>query len=168
MATKKKAVKRKKPRSKMSGVKKKSKKRSRMGSNGTNMTAILALIGGAVAAKMIDKYVPAGIDPKIVAAGKLAVGFMLPMVAKDANTKKALEGIGHGFLAVGTIDLLKEMNILSGAEETGNDLFIAMSGTQDILAGNEDINIINGDQKVLAGEEDLSIINGYLQDDDED
>lgn len=158
-----------KRKSRMSGVTKR-RRRSRMGNaGGIDTTAILFTIGGAVGAKLIDKILPDTIDKKIIAGGKLAIGLVLPMIAKDAKTKAMLTSVGHGFLAVGTIDLLAELNVL-GATEDGNDLFIAMSGTQDVLAGN-DLNVINGDgTNVLAGEEfrsDLSVINGD-PDDDED
>ena len=168
----KKTIKRKKTRSKLGGVKRKSRSRSRMGANSIDTTAILLTIGGAVGAKLIDKIIPDTIDKKIVAGGKLAVGLVLPMVAKDAKTKAMLSQIGYGFLAVGTIDLLTEMNVLSGTED-GNDLFIAMSGTQDVLAG-DDLDVINGEERrgvdVLANKniEDLSIINGMDDNDDDD
>jgi len=157
-------------RAKMSGVKRKTRRRSRMGNAGSlDMTSLLLVIGGAVGAKLIDKVIPDTLDKKIVAGGKIAVGFLLPMLAKDAKTKAMLTNAGYGFLAVGTIDILTELNVLSGTED-GNDLFIAMSGTQDVLAGN-DLNVINGDdtQTVLAGEDfrsDLSVVNGMDDDDD--
>lgn len=172
---KKPAVKRKRRKSKMSGVRK-HRRKSRVGNaGGLDFTAILLTIGGAVGASLIDKVIPESVDKKLLAGGKLALGLVLPMVSKDAKTKAMLSSIGNGFLAVGTIDLLKELNVLSGTED-GNDLFIAMSGTMDVLAGEDDINVVNGNnnQRVLAGEvEDLSIVNGYAMsgngsDDDDD
>lgn len=162
--------KRKSSKPRMSGVKRKTRRRSKMGATSSlDMTSLLLVIGGAVGAKLIDKVIPDTLDKKIVAGGKIAVGFLLPMMAKDAKTKAMLTSAGYGFLAVGTIDILTELNVLSGTED-GNDLFIAMSGTQDILAGN-DLNVINGEESesILAGEDyrsDISVINGDDEDED--
>jgi len=165
--TKRKTTHRKK--SKMSGVRKHKRKSRIHGAGGIDMTAILLTIGGAVGASLLDKVIPDTIDKKIVAGAKMVVGVVLPMISKDAKTKHILQSVGNGVLAVGTIDLLKGMDIISGADENGNDLFIAMSGTENVLAGADDINVINGGVDVLAGEgEDLSIVNGYSDDDDDD
>lgn len=163
----KKTAPKKRKKSRVSGVKK--RRKSRVGNaGGVDMTAILLTIGGAVGASLIDKVIPDGIDKKLIAGGKIVVGFALPFLAKDQKTKTMLTNIGHGFLAVGTIDILKELNVLSGTED-GNDLFIQMSGTENILAGGNDLNVLTGEESILAGEiEDLSVINGDDDDDDDD
>jgi hypothetical protein len=144
-------------KSKISG--RRGSRKSRMGN--IDFTNILGVVAGAVAAGYVDKVVPDTIDNKIVAGGKIALGIALPMFVKSGSMKNILGGVGSGMIAVGSIDLLKEFGVLSGAEDD-EMLEISLNGDQDVLSGDDDISVINGD--VLAGDDDISVING----DDED
>ena len=148
-------AKRRKKRSKVSGRK---KSRSSMGA--IDFTNILGVVAGAVAGSYVDKVIPAGIDSKIVAGGKIALGVVLPMLVKSGKAKNVLAGVGAGMVAVGSIDLLKGFGVLSGADED-DVLDISLNGDQDILAG-DDLSVINAN--VLAGDDDLNIINGFDED----
>ena len=123
---------------------------------------ILGVVAGAVVAGYVDKVIPETLDNKIVAGGKIALGIALPMFVKSGSMKNILGGVGSGMIAVGSIDLLKEFGVLSGADDD-EMLEISLNGDQDVLAGDDDISIINGE--VLAGDDDISVINGN---DDED
>jgi hypothetical protein len=138
----------------MSGVRRRS--RSTMGA--IDFTNILAVVGGAVAAGYLNKLVPATINDKLVAGGKVALGVALPMLSKSGSTKNILTGVGAGMIAVGSVDLLKSFGVLSGNFDipvingdvlAGDDDF--MSG--DVLAG--DIPVINGDEDFMSGDEDF-------------
>lgn len=136
-------------------------RKSRMGN--IDFSNILGVVAGAVVAGLVDKVVPETIDNKIVAGGKIALGIALPMFVQSGSMKNILGGVGSGMIAVGSIDLLKDFGVLSGADDD-EMLEISLNGDQDVLAGDDDISIINGD--VLAGDDDISVINGN-EDEDE-
>jgi len=137
-------MKRRKTHKKMSGV-----RRKRHHSVGKiDVTNILSVIGGAVIAGYINKLIPATVNDKIVAGGKVALGIALPMLSKSGATKNMLSGVGAGMIAVGSVDLLKSFGALSG------DFDIPVING-DVLAG---LDVINGD--VLAGDDDIPVING--------
>ena len=177
---KKKVIKRK--RTKVSGIRRSKRRRSKVGATGgIDFTSVLLTVGGAVASSYLDKVIPDTIDKKIVAGAKMVIGVVLPMVSKDPKTKLMLNALGQGILASGTIDMLQATGILSGSEDpTGDDLFISMNGNTSVLAGDESLMVVNGDDNtvsllagaddlnVVNGEEDLSIINGYGDSDEDD
>lgn len=132
--------------------------------SGLDVSGIASLIVGAVGAGLLNKIIPTTIDAKIVAGGKIAIGLMLPMLVKDGKTKAMLQDFGYGFVAVGSLDLLKGMGVLSGTDGTGaDDLLVQLNGDQSLLAGAEDLSIMNG-ASILAGDngapDDLAIVNG--------
>ena len=144
-------------------TKKAGRRRSRKTSMGNiDITNILGVVAGAVVAGYLDKVIPETIDNKIVAGGKIALGIALPMFVKSGSIKNILGGAGAGMIAVGSVDLLKEFGVLSGTSDD-DMLEISLNGDQDVLSGDDDLNVINGD--VLAGDDDISVINGM---DDED
>ena len=141
------------------------RRRSRKSTMGAiDFTNILGVVAGAVVAGYLDKVIPDTIDNKIVAGGKIALGVALPMFVKSGSMKNILGGAGAGMIAVGSVDLLKGFGVLSGDEED-DMLEISLNGDQDVLSGDEDINVINGD--VLAGDDDISVVNGYDDEDEE-
>lgn len=160
----------KKPRTK----KRTTRKKSRMGAASQfDFTNLLTVAAGAFGAKFVDKFIPASLDPKIVNGGKIAVGVLLPMLSKDGKTKAMLQGVGTGFIAVGTVGIFQNLNILSGVKN--DDMVeVTLSGVETVLAGMDDLRlpvingdnrlpVINGEQTVLAGDDDLMVINGYRE-----
>jgi hypothetical protein len=148
-------------------TKKTGRKRSRKSTMGAiDFTNILGVVAGAIAGGYVNKLIPEGmeINPKIISGGKIALGLALPMLVKTGKMKNILAGVGSGMIAVGTIDLLKDMDILSGADED-DMLEISLNGDQDVLSGDDDLSVINGD--VLAGDDDINVINGYDDMEDE-
>jgi len=136
---------RKRKHKRVSGVKR--RRSSRAGMGAVDVTNILSVVGGAVIAGYLNKVIPATVNDKIVAGGKVALGVALPMLAKSGATKNILSGVGAGMIAVGSVDLLKSFGALSG------DFDIPVING-DVLAG---LDIVNGD--VLAGD-DIPVING--------
>lgn len=118
---------------------------------------ILGVAAGAVAAGYLDKVIPATINKKITAAGKIAVGVLLPSLVKGGKMKNTLAGVGSGMIAIGSVDLLKSFGVLSGVEDD-DMLEVSLNGGVDVLHG-DDLSVVNGDQDILAGE-DLSVVNG--------
>jgi hypothetical protein len=116
--------------------------------HGIDTTSILGVVGGAVLAGYLNKIVPATVNDKLLAGGKVALGVALPMFIK--TNKSLVSGIGAGMVAVGSVDLLKSFGALSG------DFDIPVING-DVLAGDmenmgADLPVVNGD--VLAGMDD--------------
>ncbi len=139
----------KRKKRKMSGV-----RRRRSSSVGAiDTTNILGVVGGAVLAGYLNKIVPATVNDKVLAGGKVALGVALPMIFKSGKTKNIMGGVGAGMIAVGSVDLLKSFGALSGSFDIP-----VVNG--DILAGDEDemgmdIPIVNGD--ILGQDEDINM-----------
>jgi hypothetical protein len=140
--------------------KKSTKKRRRSGLSGVNNTILetLAIVAGAVGAGFINKVIPATVNDKMVSGGKVAIGVALNKFAKGSNAG-IMRGIGNGFIAVGSVDLLKSFGVLSG------DFDFPNMG-EDVL-GADDIDVINGlgeneDEmgEDVLGADDIAVING--------
>ena len=134
----------------------KSRSRSRRGGmlGAIDVTNTLSIVVGAVGAKLIDKVVPESLDPRIVAAGKVAAGLFLPGLVKDGKTKAMMQGVGSGMIAVGAMDLLTSFGVLSGVSD--NDLLaVSLEGVDDlpVVNGTDDLPVVNGDASVLAGDD---------------
>jgi len=144
-------MKRRKKHHKMSGTRRRSH-RSHMG--GIDATNIISVIGGAVIAGYLNKIIPATVNDKIVAGGKVALGIALPMLVKSGSMKNVMQGVGAGMIAVGSVDLLKSFGALSG------DFDIPVING-DVLAGDvladdrSDIPVINGDDDMMSGDDDF-------------
>lgn len=150
---------RRKKHSKISG--KRITHRRKSGLHGIDFTNILGVVAGAIGGGYLDKLIPDSIDKKIVAGGKIALGVALPMFVKSGSMKNILGGVGSGLVAVGSINLLTELGVLSGTDD--ELLEISLNGDLDVLAG--DLDVINGDTGVIA-DDDLSVINGDEEEDE--
>lgn len=124
-------------------------------------------IGGTVGT-FADKIIPASWDGKIKAGAKIAVGFLLPMIAgKNAKTKMVMAGIGGGLIAVGTADLIKGLGLISGIGfDEDEQLAVALEGLDDDdddemngFSDYQDV-IADSDMSVLNGSDDMSVLNG--------
>ena len=130
--------------------------------HGIDVMNIVGVAAGAVVAGMINKFIPETVNGKIVAAGKIALGIALPNFVKSGSMKNTLAGVGSGMIAVGTIDLLKDMGVLSG---TGETMDISLNGDQDYLnadvLGADDISVVSAD---VLGADDISVVSGMDED----
>lgn len=156
------AKRRKTKRSKMSGVR---RKRSRVSGLGAiDFMNIIAVAGGAVAAGLVNKVVPATINPNLVSGGKIALGIALPMFVKSP----LMSGIGAGMIAVGSYELVKSTGIVSGFGAANDMVTVSLEGV-DVLSGNDFSNGVlagNDDISVVNGLDDISVVNGYDNDDE--
>jgi hypothetical protein len=112
-------------------------------------TNILGVIGGAVIAGYLNKIVPATVNDKLLAGGKVALGIALPMFIK--SNKSLIGGLGAGMIAVGSVDLLKSFGALSGDFDIPVISGDVLSGDLDEMSG-DDISVVSGD--VLSGDDD--------------
>jgi len=132
----------------ISGVR---RKKSTMGAIDT--MNILSVVAGSVIAGMVNKLIPtsANLDPKIIAGGKVALGVALPMLSKDGKMKNILSGVGAGMIAIGSVDLLKSLSVISGDFDIpviNGDILSGDVLAGDVLAG-LDIPVINGDNDMM-------------------
>jgi hypothetical protein len=142
-------MKRRKKSRKMSGTRR--NRRSSMGAIDT--TNIISVIGGAVIAGFLNKIIPATVNDKIVAGGKVALGIALPMLVKSGDMKNVMQGVGAGMIAVGSVDLLKSFKVLNGDFDIPVINGDVLAG--DVLAGDFDIPVINGDDDMMSGDDDF-------------
>ena len=163
------AKRRKKSRSKMAGVRRKRSRVSGLGS--IDIMNIGSILAGGLIAGYINKFnkekdpttKEKTINPTIFAGGKLALGVALPMFIKSPIAS----GIGAGMIAVGGLELLKNLapTMVSGfgALEDSDTISISLEGVNvlsgnnfddGVLAGNDDISVVNGN-------DDISVVNGY-------
>jgi hypothetical protein len=146
---------------KVSGV----RRRKSHAMHGIDTTNILGVVAGAVIAGYLNKLVPATVNDKIVAGGKVALGIALPMFVKSGSMKNIVGGIGSGMIAVGAVDLLKSFGALNGDFDIPVISGDVLSG--DVLSG--DIDVINGDDDFMSGDDDfMSGDDDFLSGDDED
>ena len=149
--------KRRKKHHRLSGT----RRRRHHGLGAIDTTNVLGVVGGALIAGYLNKIVPATVNDKVLAGGKVALGLALPMVFKSGKTKNIMTGVGAGMIAVGSVDLLKSFGAISG------DFDIPVVNG-DILAGDDesmgDIPVVNGD--ILAGDDDMMGYNDLSGDDE--
>lgn len=126
----------------------KRRKSSMAGINSSAITSVLAIGAGAIVANQLDKFLK--FDKKILAAGKIVIGVMLPKFAKSP----LMSNIGTGMIAVGASQLVSSFVPALGAADdvvvmSGYD-YNDMSGLDTIGA---DISEVNGF--------DVAEVNGY-------
>ena len=168
------AKRRKKTRSKMSGVRRKRSRVSGLGSiDIMNIGSIL--VGGLIAGYVnnFNKEDPTTkerkISPTIFAGGKIALGVALPMFIKNPIAS----GVGAGMIAVGGLELVKNLapTMISGfgALEDSDTISISLEGV-NVLSGNDfsDGVLAGNDISVVNGNDDISVVNGMDSDYDND
>jgi len=132
-----------------------------------SVTSILGIAAGAVAAQYVGNMLSAKVNPKIVAGGQIAVGVLLPKFMKNEMGKS----IGQGFIATGSVNLLKDFGVLKGLSGFEDQYDYSISGGEElrvISGGDELSNIdedITGDSMNGYGSSDLSVLSGTGDDD---
>lgn len=136
-----------------------SRRRRSIGAVGskTDMTSILYMVGGAVAARVITAKMGSKINPKILAAGTIGAGLILPRFVKG----KAIAGIGSGMAVSGAVSLLQSTGVISAISGVGQDVEMEyLSGTDPLaeIAGLDEVGVI--DEGTMSGDDTLSILSG--------
>lgn len=80
----------------------------------SKMSTMIYVIGGALAAQAITKFLPAGMDSKIKAAIPIVAGFLAPRFVRGAGGA----GLSAGLVAVGGLNLIQDFGVLSGIGQT--------------------------------------------------
>lgn len=138
----------------------------RMSGVGTGkMGDVLAMIAGAVAARVISNKLADKVNPKILAGGEIVLGYFMPKLIKN----KVAASVGTGMAVGGGVQLLSSFGVISGISGIGESVDVeymsgdmddmsddSMSGTDNLqsIAGYTDYGIMSGDNlSILAGDD---------------
>lgn len=98
-------------------------RRHRMGGVASHgFTADLMEIGGLVAGSVLATVAQrqlTSINPKVISAGEIAVGYYL----KNHATSPLMRGVGWGMLSAGAIGLTHEVGLIHGLEDMVSGLY---------------------------------------------
>ena len=172
------AKRRKKTRSKISGVRRKRSRVSGLGS--IDIMNIGSILVGGLIAGYVNNFNKEDattkerkINPTIFAGGKIALGVALPMFIKNPIAS----GVGAGMIAVGGLELVKNLapTMISGfgALEDSDTISISLEGV-NVLSGTDfdsDGILAGNDISVVNGNDDISVVNGMdsdMYDNDDD
>lgn len=121
---------------------------------GDLLMTVGGIAAGAIAAKQLNKVLK--FDAKILAAGKIGLGILLPKLSKSPLTTN----VGYGMIAVGATELVGSF-VPSLA---GTDDVLLLSGIDDELSGFDDISGLDEigamDISEINGMTDISEVNG--------
>lgn len=136
------------------------RRRHSMSGVGGDMTNVLAMVAGAIAGRMVQNKF-GGSNPKIVAAGQIAAGILLPRFVKN----KFVAGIGTGMVVNGGVTLANQLGVVSAV----SGMVGASDYSLDYVSGTDNLTAIAGvgitDQGIMTGDTDnLSIVAGDLED----
>jgi hypothetical protein len=135
------------------------RRRSSMGAVGGGMTNAIAMIAGAVTGRILQSKFESKVNPKILAAGQIALGIFLPKLVKN----KLAAGVGAGMIVNGGVTALNQFGVISAVGQMTDYTLDYVSGTDNlsILAGGVGVT----DQGIMSGDSDnLSIVAGDMED----
>lgn len=143
------------------------RRRSRSRVSGIGSSALMhavAIVGGAVGAKMLSKALEGKVNNKILAAGMVGVGVFIPKFIHGP----AGEGIAAGFIAAGGTQALQEFGVLKGIGAIGEDDTLQMEYLSGI--GDGEVPALVGsfdDEGISGGLGDIPVLAGVGTTDDE-
>ena len=133
-----------------------------MGAIGSGLGAVLPMVVGAVAGRIISNKLAGKASAAVLGAGQIGVGLVLPMVAKSPFVK----GIGTGMIINGAVSLAQSTGVISAISGIGEMEVDFISGDDfDTMEGTDNLSIIaNIDEGIMSGNGDLSVIAGDMED----
>jgi hypothetical protein len=126
------------------------------GVGGSKMGEVLAMIAGAVAAKVVSNKLADKVNPKILAGGEIVLGYFMPKLIKN----KIAASVGAGMAVGGGVNLLSSFGVISGISGIGESMDVEMmSGYDDMDA---DMGATSSDnlQSIAGGLTDYGIMSG--------
>jgi len=136
------------------------RRRHSMSGVGGGMTNVLAMVAGAVAGRVLQSKLESKVNPKILAAGQIALGIFLPKMVKN----KIAAGIGAGMVVNGGVTALNQFGVISAVSGMADYSLDYVSGTDNlsILAGGVGVT----DQGIMTGDstDRLSVVAGDMED----
>jgi hypothetical protein len=131
-----------------------------MGAIGSGLGAVLPMVVGAVAGRIISNKLAGKASAAVLGAGQIGVGLVLPMVAKSPFVK----GIGTGMIINGAVSLAQSTGVISAISGIGEMEVDFLSGDMDSIEGSDNLSIIaNIDEGIMSGNGDLSVIAGDME-----
>jgi len=131
-----------------------------MGAIGSGLGAVLPMVVGAVAGRIISNKLAGKASAAVLGAGQIGVGLVLPMVAKSPFVK----GIGTGMIINGAVSLAQSTGVISAISGIGEMEVDFLSGDMDTIEGSDNLSIIaNIDEGIMSGNGDLSVIAGDME-----
>jgi len=131
-----------------------------MGAIGSGLGAVLPMVVGAVAGRIISNRLAGKASAAVLGAGQIGVGLVLPMVAKSPFVK----GIGTGMIINGAVSLAQSTGVISAISGIGEMEVDFLSGDMDSIEGSDNLSIIaNIDEGIMSGNGDLSVIAGDME-----
>lgn len=116
-------------------------------------TQVLGIAAGAAGAAILAKNVFPTMNAKVKAAIQIGAGIALPAFLLK---NKMGEALGSGMIAVGAVNILQSMNVISGIGEDALLLPVSMAGDDlSVVAGGDD----DDDSYAMSGD-DLSVVAG--------
>ena len=132
------------------------RRRRRASVGKVDVSNLIATVVGGVGAKLVNKILPATIDPKLASGAKVVVGVALPMIAKNAKTKNMFSAVGTGMALVGTMELLSQFGVVNGVDDI---LEVQLNG--------DDLNVLNGDDISVLNDDDTEDAEYMFTDEDD-
>jgi len=137
---------------------------SGVGSVGTN---VLSMVAGAVIGRVIQNRFSSKINPKILAAGQVGLGLVLPKVVKN----KFAAGVGTGMIVSGALSGLQSFGVISAISGLADGVQVdymgemddTMDGTDRLqeIAGDMDTDGIGlADPGIMSGSDSIAILSG--------
>lgn len=141
------------------------RRRSRgMGAIGSGLGAVLPMVVGAVAGRIIANKLSGKVNSTVLGAGQIGAGLVLPMVVKNNFVK----GIGTGMIINGSLSLAQSTGVISAISGVGEMEVDFISGDEDTMEGTDNLQSIASvgyyDEGTMSGTDDLSIISGDMED----
>jgi hypothetical protein len=131
-----------------------------IGAIGSGLGAVLPMVVGAVAGRIISNKLAGKASAAVLGAGQIGVGLVLPMVAKSPFVK----GIGTGMIINGAVSLAQSTGVISAISGIGEMEVDFLSGDMDSIEGSDNLSIIaNIDEGIMSGNGDLSVIAGDME-----
>jgi hypothetical protein len=135
-----------------------------MGAMTSGLGAVLPMVVGAVAGRIISNKLAGKASAAVLGAGQIGVGLVLPSVIKNNFVK----GIGTGMIINGAVSLAQSTGVISAISGIGEMEVDFLSGDMDTIEGSDNLSIIaNIDEGIMSGNGDLSVIAGDMEDMDE-
>jgi hypothetical protein len=132
-----------------------------MGAIGSGLGAVLPMVVGAVAGRIIANKLAGKASAAVLGAGQIGAGLVLPMVVKNNFVK----GIGTGMIINGSLSLAQSTGVISAISGIGEMEVDFISG-DDTLEGTDELSTIASvgyyDEGTMSG--DLSVIAGDMED----
>jgi hypothetical protein len=135
------------------------RRRRRMSGTSTGKNVLMTvagIAGGAVIARVLATTIGSKFDSKLVSAGQVVAGILVPNYLKSDLGKN----LGAGMIAVGGLSLAQSTGIISGIGAAAEDFTVSMFSNSDRLQTVAGFDYGQSFSGIGAGSSDLDVIAG--------